>query len=83
MESLQNLRVINARPVLDLETAIEHWLAAREKFRIEPSDENQNEYNATYFGLGAAFCERYSEATNTPEAFQWYQRGLIAPCGRS
>jgi len=37
------------------------------------------EYNATYFGLGVAFNELYPEASGTPDAFQWYRRGLIAP----
>jgi hypothetical protein len=62
-----------------LRTAIDHWLAARDKFKIEPSDETQYDYNATLHDLGAAWGERYSEDVHSPEAFQWYRRGLIAP----
>jgi hypothetical protein len=46
---------------------------------MQPSEENQHEYNGTLFDLGAAWGERYPGATDTPEAFQWYWRGLIAP----
>jgi hypothetical protein len=46
---------------------------------MQPSDENQHEYNATLFDLGAAWGERYPEATDTPGAFEWFRRGLIAP----
>ncbi len=53
--------------------------AARDKFKIEPSDENQHGYNATLYDLGAAWGERYSEDADTPGAFQWYRLGLIAP----
>jgi hypothetical protein len=65
--------------VPSLEAAIDRWLAARDAFKSQPSDENRNEYNATYFVLGVAFNERYPEGAATPEAFQWYRRGLIAP----
>jgi hypothetical protein len=78
MECPQNLHVINARSVPELATAIDHWLAARDVFKMHSTDENRNEYNATYFGLGVAFNERYPEAADTPEAFQWFRRGLIA-----
>jgi hypothetical protein len=69
----------DVRVVPDLEEAIDHWLAARDNFKMQSSDENQHEYNATLFDLGVAWGERYPEATGTPEAFQWYRRGLIAP----
>jgi hypothetical protein len=62
-----------------LETAIDQWLAAGDAFKSQPSDENQNEYHATYSGLGVAFNERYPEASDSPEAFRWLRRGLIAP----
>jgi hypothetical protein len=71
--------ILDVRKVPSLENAIDNWLAARDVFKMQPSDENRNEYNATYFGLGVAFNERYPEATDTPEAFEWYRRGLIAP----
>jgi hypothetical protein len=71
--------ILDVRKVPSLDEAIDHWLAARDAFKSQPSDENQNEYNATYFGLGAAFSERYPEAAETLDAFQWYRRGLIAP----
>ncbi len=79
MENLQNLHVINARPIPNLATAIDNWLAARDKFKVQPSDESQLEYNATLFDLGAAWGERYPDVADTPGAFEWYRRGLIAP----
>ena len=70
---------LDVRIVPNLGTAIDRWLSARNAYKMEPSDESQNEYNATYFTLGVAWRERYPEAATTPEAFQWYRRGLIAP----
>jgi hypothetical protein len=61
-----------------IETAIDQWLAARDKFKIEPSDENQSDYNATLYDLGAALGERYPGDADSPRAFEWYRRGLIA-----
>lgn len=78
MESRQNL-TLDVRQVPSLEAAIDLWLAARDAFKSQPTDENRNEYNATYFALGVAFNERYPEASGTPDAFQWYRLGLIAP----
>ena len=78
MEIPENL-ILDVRQVPSLEAAIGNWLAARDAFKSQPSDENRNEYNATYFGLGVAFNELYPEASGTPDAFQWYRRGLIAP----
>ncbi len=69
----------DVRMVPTLEDAIDQWLAARDAFKSQPTDENRNEYNATYFGLGVAFNERFPEASDTPGAFEWYRRGLIAP----
>jgi hypothetical protein len=60
-------------------SAIDQWLAARDVFKIAPSDENQHEYNATLYDLGAAWGERYPEDADTPGAFEWFRRGLIAP----
>jgi hypothetical protein len=79
MESPQNLHVINARPVPELATAIDNWLAARDNFKMKSTDENQHEYNATLYDLGAAWGERYPNDADTPRAFEWYRRGLIAP----
>lgn len=70
---------LDVRLVPSLETAIDEWLAARDKFKMKPSDESQSDYNATLNDLGAALGERYPEASDMPEAFQWYRRGLIAP----
>ena len=70
---------IDVRSVPPLEEAIDNWLAARDVYKMQPSDENQHEYNATLFDLGAAWGERYPEATDTPDAFEWYRRGLTAP----
>jgi hypothetical protein len=70
---------LDVRLVPSLETAIDNRLAARDVFKMEPSDENQHEYNATLYDLGAAWGERYSEDGDTPGAFEWYRRGLIAP----
>jgi hypothetical protein len=52
---------------------------ARDQFKIEPSDENLSDYDATLHDLGAAFGERYPEDADTPGAFEWYRLGLIAP----
>lgn len=70
---------LDVRPVPSLEIAIDNWLGARDKFKIEPSDENMYGYNAMLYDLGAAWGERYPVDANTPEAFEWYRRGLIAP----
>jgi hypothetical protein len=78
MEIPENL-YLDVRLVPPLEEAIDHWLGARDKFKIEPSDENQHDYNSTLYDLGAAWGERYPGDADTPEAFEWYRRGLIAP----
>jgi hypothetical protein len=70
---------LDVRLVPSLETAIDHLLAARDSFKMQPSDVSQRDYEATLFDLGAAWGERYPEVADTPEAFQWYRRGLIAP----
>ena len=62
-----------------LEDAIDRWLAARADYKLERSERNEIEYNATYFALGSALRERYPEAADMPWAFDWYRRGLIAP----
>jgi hypothetical protein len=71
--------ILDVRQVPSLEKAIDHWLAARDVFKTEPSDENRHEYNATLYDLGAAWGERYPEDADMPGAFEWYRRGLIAP----
>ena len=71
--------ILDVRMVPSLETAIDQWLAARDQFKIEPSDENLSDYNATLHDLGAALGERYPEDADTPGAFEWYRLGLIAP----
>ena len=66
-------------PVPPLETAVTEWLTARAKYKAHRSDESELIYNATFFALGTAFCERYPESANTPGALDWFRRGLIAP----
>jgi hypothetical protein len=61
------------------ESAIDQWLAAQDQFKSEPSDENLSDYDATLHDLGAAWNERYPDDVYTPEAFQWYRLGHIAP----
>lgn len=78
MNRTANLQ-LDVRLVPSLETAIDNWLGARDKFNIEPSDENLSDYNAMLNDLGAAWNERYPEASERPEAFEWYRLGLIAP----
>ena len=46
---------------------------------MQPSDESPRDYEATLYDLGFAWGERYPDDADTPEAFQWYRRGLIAP----
>jgi hypothetical protein len=78
MNQPKNLQ-LDVRLVPGLATAIDHWLVARDNFKMQSTDESQYDYNATLFDLGAAWGERYPEARNTPEAFEWYRLGLIAP----
>jgi len=78
MNKLENL-FLDARLVPDLATAIDNWLEARDAYKIEPSDENESDYNATLNDLGAAWNERYSQVGATRGAFDWYKSGLIAP----
>jgi hypothetical protein len=70
---------LDVQLVPSLEAATDQWLAARDKFKMEPSDEYQSDYEVTLNDLGAAWGERYPEATDTPDAFEWYRLGLIAP----
>jgi hypothetical protein len=70
---------LDVRHVPTLEAAIDRWLSARAEFKAHRSDETELNYNATYFALGTEFTERYPEAAETPGAFEWYRRGLIAP----
>ena len=78
MEKPENLQ-IDVGLVPDLATAIDNWLGARDKFRIDSSEECQREYNTTLYDLGAAWSERYSEEEDTLRAFDWFKLGLIAP----
>lgn len=76
MKSDSNLQFdVRLLPILG--EAIDRWLAARDKAIAVTSSENQHAYNATLFELGAAWAERYPDSANTPEAFEWYRRGLI------
>ena len=59
-----------------LHEAIDHW---RDNFKMQPSKENQHEYSGSLYDLGATWGERYPNDRDTPGAFQWYRRGLIAP----
>lgn len=79
MNQPENLHIINENSAPELATAIDRWLTARHEYKAHRSDESELKYNATYFALGAAFAERYPEAPDMPDAFTWYQRGLIAP----
>jgi hypothetical protein len=78
MNRTANLQ-LDVRSVPSLEEAIDQWLAARDNFKMQSTDENRHEYNATLHDLGAAWGERYPEDADTPGAFEWYRRGLIAP----
>jgi hypothetical protein len=78
MAKPENLQ-IDVRHVPDLATAIDNWLGARDKFRIDSSEECQREYNTTLYDLGAAWNERYSQEADTLRAFDWFRLGLIAP----
>lgn len=78
MNQPENL-ILEARLVPDLATAIDNWLGARDAYKIECSDENERDYNATLNDLGAAWNERYSQVATTRGAFDWYKSGLIAP----
>jgi hypothetical protein len=78
METAKNFTP-DVQATRELATAIDRWVAARKNATAVLSDENRHAYNATLFALGEAFVERYPEAVEMPEIFQWYRRGLIAP----
>jgi hypothetical protein len=78
MKSNGNL-ILDVRQVPNLEEAINQWLAARDVYKMQPSDESQHDYNATLCDLGAAWGERYPEDADMPGAFEWYRRGLTTP----
>jgi hypothetical protein len=71
--------ILDVRQVPSLESAIAQWLAARDNFKIQSTDEARHDYEATLWNLGAAWKERYPDAADTQGAFEWYRRGLIAP----
>lgn len=79
MEIPKNLHVIVTRPVPELATSIDRWLTARTEYKKHASDENQYTYNAAYFALGEAWAEQHPDAADTPGAFEYFRRGLIAP----
>lgn len=64
MNHTANLQ-LDVRLVPGLEKAIDQWLAARDAFKTQPSDESEYDYNATLYDLGAAWVERYPEDANT------------------
>jgi hypothetical protein len=70
---------LDVRLVPSLENAIDRWLAARKNAKMVPCDQNEQAYNATWFALGEAWAEWYSEATDAPGAFERFRRGLISP----
>ena len=72
---------IDVRSVPPLEEAIDQWLAARDVFKLEPSDESQHEYNATLYDPEAEWRRWFPQHANTPGAFERYRRGLIAAEG--
>lgn len=76
MEHNENLRFYS-RPVFDLATAIDRWLAARTEYKKQASDENQYAYNLSYFALGEAWAQRCPETASIPGAFEQFRRGLI------
>jgi hypothetical protein len=78
MEMPQNLH-LSARLTPPLEEAINRWLAARDNFKKLRTHENQHEYNATLYDLGAAWAEHYPSDAELPGALESYRRGLIAP----
>jgi hypothetical protein len=78
MKSNGNLR-LDVRLVPSLEEAIDQWLSARDNFKMQPNHECQRGYEATLNDLWVAWGEQYPEVADTPEAFEWYRRGLIAP----
>jgi hypothetical protein len=69
---------LDARQVPSSAAAIDHWLAARDKFKIEPNGEGQSDYETTPNDLRVAWANGTSEDADTPEAFEWYRHGLIA-----
>jgi hypothetical protein len=70
---------LDVRIAPSLGKAISQWLDARDSFKIQPSDVSQREYEATLNNLGVVWGELYPEGADTPGAFEWYRRGLIAP----
>lgn len=71
--------ILDVRQVPSLEVAIDNWLGARDRFKMQSTDEDRHDYNASLFDLGAAWGEHYPEDADVPGAFEWYRRGLIAP----
>jgi len=53
MNRTANLQ-LDVRQVPSLEEAIDHWLSARDAFKLQSSDESQHHYNATLYDLVAA-----------------------------
>jgi hypothetical protein len=44
--------ILDVRQVPSLEAALDQWLAARDDLKMQPSEGNQHEYNATLYDLG-------------------------------
>jgi hypothetical protein len=77
MELIANQN-LDVRLVPDLEAAIDRWLAARNEYKKQATDENQHAYNAAYFALGEVWAERYSKGAATLDSFEHFRRDLIA-----
>lgn len=78
MKTDENL-FLDVRHVLNLEVAIDRWLAARTEYKKQASDENQYAYNAAYFALGEAWAEQHPDAVDVPGGFERFQSRMIAP----
>jgi hypothetical protein len=78
MKSNKELR-LDVQLMPRLESSIHRWLTARATYKAQSSVEQQHEYTATLFDLGAAWGEHYPDAVDTPGAFELYRHGLIAP----
>jgi hypothetical protein len=77
MEQPEHLH-IDVRPLPSLEGAIDRWLAARKTPKpLRPTKISTSTTRPCSPWSGVA--ERFTEAADTPGAFEWFRRGLIAP----
>jgi hypothetical protein len=78
MTQPENLHLIS-RPLADLKTATADWLAARNEYKKQASDENEHAYNLSYFALGEAWAGQCPDAVDVPGGFEAFRRSLIVP----